>query len=164
MKTKLWVVLAAIICVICSVVPVSADGGSAPPIPHAFSGTVLINGNPAPVDTVIEARGYNVNPVPGSNPVFVSQSGIYKDLVVQGELTNGTLLKFYVNGVEVPGKTAAWESGKVEKLDLAVNLEIGNLACSATVTAGLVLQFTDNPGISPPRSPPLTVLPRVWWS
>jgi hypothetical protein len=90
-----------------------------PVFPQAFYGTVEINGQPAPVGATIEARGTNVRiGIPG-NPITTTEVGKYSGpsgndikLAVQGKLTDGSPIEFYVNGVKaecaVPG--GPWQS------------------------------------------------------
>jgi hypothetical protein len=90
-----------------------------PAFPQAFYGTVFVNGQPAPLGASIEARGTNVkNGIPG-NPITTTEAGKYGGptafdlkLVVQGNLTDGSAIEFYINGVKaecaVPG--GSWQS------------------------------------------------------
>jgi len=77
-----------------------------PTLPHAFYGTVEINGTPAPAGTKVEARGTGVLIGIGGNPLVTTQVGRYggaggfdPKLVVQGSVKEGTVIEFYVNGV-----------------------------------------------------------------
>jgi hypothetical protein len=102
-----------------------------PPLPHAFYGSVEINGNPAPIGTVVMARGEGVAPgvgVPGQagNPFVTTVVGWYGDpdpfepkLIVQEWIAEGATLTFYVNGSPT-GQTASWHSGEVTELDLSL--------------------------------------------
>ena len=106
-----------------SAVPVYAQP---PALPHAFYGSVTINNSPAPVGTQVEARGTGVETGIAGNPVTTTASGIYGTtnpfeprLVVQGDITEGTTLTFYVNGYST-GQTHSWHSGEVTELNLSV--------------------------------------------
>ncbi|MCL0046603.1 hypothetical protein M1N18_01320, partial [Dehalococcoidales bacterium] len=101
---------------------------SVPPLPHAFYGAVEINGEPAPVGTQVEARGAGVKTGIAGNPITTTEPGKYggpgaldPKLVVQGNIKEGTIITFYVNGVST-GQTATWHSGEVTRLDLSVTI------------------------------------------
>ena len=114
-----------------------------PVIPQAFYGTVEINGQPAPVGTVVEARGTNVKTGIRANPLTTTEVGKYSGpsgndikLAVQGNITNGTPIEFYVNGVKaecaVPG--GPWQSSYPFQSEAVteLNLRVGQ---GATPTA-----------------------------
>jgi len=112
-------------------IPAYADGVSPPvPVPHAFYGTVEVNGDPAPVGTEVEARGEGVLTGVDGNPVVIIVDGKYGSLddpfepklIVQGDIADGTILTFYVNGVST-GQTAEWHSGEVTEVNLTVTIE-----------------------------------------
>jgi hypothetical protein len=98
------------------------------PVDMAFYGTVTINGNPAPVNTTIEARGTNVlTGIPG-NPIFTSEVGYYgstnasvPNLVVQGDIDEGTIISFYINGV-AGDQTATWPGSLLNEMTLTVTI------------------------------------------
>jgi hypothetical protein len=103
-----------------------------PLFPNAFYGEVTIGGVPAPVGTLIEARGEHIvtpppDPVTGltGNPVWTTEVGKYgggdNPLVVQGteDLINGETIEFYINNVKA-GQTAEFQSGEVTQLELTV--------------------------------------------
>jgi len=103
--------------------------GNVPALPHAFHGTVKINGSPAPVGTEVEARGEGVLTDVVGNPVIITTDGKYGSsnplepkLIVQGDIAEGTTLTFYVNGVST-GRTAEWHSGEITEIDLTVTIE-----------------------------------------
>lgn len=100
------------------------------PLPHAFYGTVEINGSPAPIGTQIEARGEGVLINVEGNPIVVTEVGQYggasplePKLLVQGDIADGATLTFYVNGVAAD-QTAEWHSGKITELDLTVTMPV----------------------------------------
>jgi len=75
-------------------------------LPHAFYGSVTIDGTPAPTGTVVEARGEGVLTGIEGNPITVTEAGKYggpdgfdPKLVAQGDITDGTSLTFYLNNV-----------------------------------------------------------------
>ncbi len=100
-------IIALLICLIA--IPVLAipvtPSWAQPPMPHAFYGSVTINGTPAANGTVVEARGEGVLTGIEGNPITVTEAGKYggpdgsDPLVVQGDITDGTSLTFYVNNV-----------------------------------------------------------------
>lgn len=76
-----------------------------PPLPHAFYGRVYINGEEAPIGTRVEGRGENVMTGIQGNPIETVAKGFYGstdnsviDLLIQGGVTEGTPIEFYVNG------------------------------------------------------------------
>ena len=112
-------------------IPVYANGDSPPaPIPHAFYGTVEVNGDPAPVGTEVEARGDGVLTGLDGNPVVIIADGKYGNLddpfepklFVQGYIAEGATLTFYVSGVST-GQTAEWHSGEVTEVNLTATIE-----------------------------------------
>jgi hypothetical protein len=78
-------------------------------IPLTLYGSLIINGGPAPVGTLVEARGENVRTDVRDNPLTTTQTGQYgskginNHLVVQPEIDRtiqqGSIISFYVNGV-----------------------------------------------------------------
>jgi len=101
-----------------------------PVLPHAFYGSVFINGPAAPVGTTVEARGTGVRTGIEGNPIIVTEAGQYggpggldPKLVVQGDIPSGATITFYVNGVEAEGQTATFEAGGgPTKHDLSVTI------------------------------------------
>jgi len=121
-KLAIFIVLALLLAV--CITPVYAQ----PPLPHAFYGSVTINNSLAPVGTRVEARGTGVELGVAGNPIITTVRGIYGTanpfeprLIVQGDIEEGATITFYVNGVST-GQTAAWHSGEVTKLNLAVTI------------------------------------------
>ena len=87
--------------------------------PHAFVGTVTINGQPAPEGTEVTAWMLNYSEPAGSSivPAISGEPGSYSLLVPQyGTHFNGTVLVLKVNGIFVTN--AVWLSGEAELLDL----------------------------------------------
>jgi len=130
MKTKMVAFMLLAMLLALAVSPVYAD--EAPTIPHAFYGAVEINGSPAPVGTEVEARGEGVTTGVTQNPVETTVEGEYgggddpmePKLIVWGNIADGATVTFYVNGFST-GQTAAWHSGEVTEVDLAVTIEEG---------------------------------------
>jgi len=85
-----------------------------PALPHAFYGTVEINGSPAPNGTRVSATvDEGVTLTTSQNPVTTvgNSYGINSSkLLVQGDGLSGTIT-FYVDGVEAEGQTAVFEAG-----------------------------------------------------
>jgi len=99
-----------------------------PPLPHAFYGTIEINDSPAPVGTQVEARGEGVRAGVEGNPIVTTAAGVYGSpdpmgpkLVVQGNILDGAIITFYVNGVQT-AQTAEWHSGEVTELNLTATI------------------------------------------
>lgn len=87
---------------------------AAPPIPHSFYGTLKINGQDAPVGTVVTAK-FGAGTIAGTHTT--SQAGKYGDVptssylaVSHDNLVEGETLRFYVNGVDT-GQTAQFVPG-----------------------------------------------------
>jgi hypothetical protein len=130
MKTKMvaFIFLAVLLAMVAT--PVYAD--VAPTLPHAFYGVLEINGSPAPVGTEVEVRGEGVQTGIGTNPIEVTVEGEYgggadpmePKLVVQGNIAEGAILTFYVNGFETD-YTATWCSGEVTEVDVVATIEEG---------------------------------------
>ena len=128
MKAKMVAFMFLAVLLALAATPVYAD--TAPTLPHAFYGTVDINGSPAPVGTEVEVVGEGVQTGVGTNPIETTVTGEYgggadpmaPKLVVQGSVADGTTVTFYVNGFAT-GQTAQWQSGGVTEVDLAVTIE-----------------------------------------
>jgi hypothetical protein len=127
MKAKMvaFIVLALLLAL--AVTPVYAADN--PALPHAFYGTVEVNGSPAPVGTQLEARGEGVQTGVDYNPIEVTVAGQYggsggfdPKLVVWGDIADGATVTFYVNGVST-GQTATWHSGEITELNIDAAIE-----------------------------------------
>jgi len=125
-KVTTFVVLVCLLLLTLGAVPVYADG--VPALPHAFYGSVAINGSPAPAGTSVEARGEGVATGISGNPTVTSVSGVYGTsnpleprLVVQGNIEEGANITFYVNGTST-GQAAEWHSGETTELNLSVTI------------------------------------------
>jgi len=113
-----------------------------PALPHAFYGSVTINGAQAPAGTSVEARGEGVATGIAGNPTITTVRGIYGTtnpfearLVVQGDISPGATITFYVNGVST-GQTTEWLSSETTELPLSVTIaeEEGGLPPAARPT------------------------------
>ncbi len=123
-KTFAFILLAVLLAL--AATPVYAQ--NAPALPHAFYGTVDVNGSPAPVGTSVEVRGEGVQTGVGNNPIVTTAEGEYGSadplapkLIVQGDIAEGATVTFYVNGVST-GQTAEWHSGEVTEVDLTATI------------------------------------------
>jgi len=123
---KITIFIGLALLLVLSAIPVYAQG--IPPLPHAFYGSVTIDGSPAPVGTEVEARGTGVSTGIADNPTITTVSGVYGTsnpfehrLIVQGDIDDGATLTFYVNGVST-GQTAEWHSGETTELGLSVTI------------------------------------------
>jgi hypothetical protein len=138
--------------------------GVPPSPPHAFFGTVTVNGQPAPVGAQVEARGPEVLTDPECNPIAVSVAGRYGGptgaelkLCAQGDIADDTPIQFFVDGVKAQcayvdpdsgvqgpwGDSYPFESGVVTQL----NLMVGGATPTASSTvvaqpAGATSTFT----------------------
>jgi hypothetical protein len=127
MKGKIFTFIPLALLLALFVAPVYA--GSIPSLPHAFYGAVELNGSMAPVGTQVEVRGEGVQTGVNNNPFVTSAEGVYggpdalaPKLIVQGSVTEGAILTFYVNGVRAE-QTTAWHSGEVTELDLTATAQ-----------------------------------------
>jgi len=98
-----------------------------PSLPHAFYGTVTINGNPAPDGTKVSAVVDKGDILPTQNPVITVNGDYGTDgpkLLVQGDITPGTTITFCVEGVVVEDVVAKFEAGGgPTQRDLSVDIE-----------------------------------------
>jgi hypothetical protein len=129
MKTKMVAFMLLAMLLALAVSPVYAD--EAPSLPHAFYGTVEINGSPAPAGTEVGVRGEGVATGVDQNPIVTTAQGEYGGsgsfdlkLLVWGNIADGATVTFYVNGFST-GQTAQWHSGEVTEIDLAATIEEG---------------------------------------
>jgi len=127
MKKAIIFIVLALLLAFCAT-PAYANG--IPALPHAFYGSVTINGAPAPPGTSVMAAGEGVATGIAGNPTTTAASGIYGTsnplqprLIVQGDIQDGATLTFYVNGVST-GQTAAWHSGETTQLNLTVTIVV----------------------------------------
>ena len=130
---KRIVVLLAGLCLLVSLFATPVFAAEVPPLPHAFYGTVEINGSSANVGTTVEVRGEEVRTGIKGNPITVTEAGKYggpggldPKLVVQGFIEPGTTLTFYVNGVEAETDPATvyWDSGEISVVNLSATITV----------------------------------------
>jgi len=104
---------------------------AAPPaLPHAFYGSVTVNGSPATVGTQVSATVDNGAIMPTQNPV-TTVGGSYgidsPKLLVQGDITPEAIITFHVtnaNGTAI-GETAIFEvGGGPDRIDLSVTIAV----------------------------------------
>ena len=95
----------------------AAAQGTPPPPPQAFYGSATIRSQPAPVGTVVEARGANVKVGIIANPITTTVAGKYGGptlaevkLGVQGWIEPRTPIFFFMNGerAQVSRDGVAW--------------------------------------------------------
>ena len=120
-KTLVSIGLLLLLLLMLCATPVYANG--IPALPHAFHGTVTINGSSAPAGTTVSATGTGVMTNIPQNPVTTTVTGQYGTgglyLLVQGDILDGATITFYVNGRST-GQTAEWHSGEVTEFNLSV--------------------------------------------
>lgn len=169
MKTIALTFLAVLLALVLFAAPVYAQ--AVPALPHAFYGKVTVNGSPAPVGTKVEARGEGVLTGVNNNPIVTAVAGSYGSsnplepkLIVQGNLADGTILTFYVNGIPT-GQTAAWHSGEVTEVNITVIAQApppGGTPPPPTETPPPPAETPPPPGtvVTPPPPPTETPLPK----
>ena len=124
----------------------AAPASAVPPLPMEFSGSVTIDGSPAPAGTVVTAR------IDGRDcgSLTLATAGVYggdalfdERLVVCGEDGDAQkTIAFFVDGALAAG-TAVYTPGVSTRLDLTA---MSGAAFSADVTSGLApltVRFTD---------------------
>jgi hypothetical protein len=145
MKKLLQGLIIAVVIMSVCLIPIVAHAESPSITARVFYGTVTINGNPAPAGTVIEAQGDGVRTGLQDNPLVTTEVGYYgrpapraSGLIVQGDITAGTLISFYVNGVAVDN-THSWPSDSVEphvsEFNLAVTIPVNRLVTQTVLTS-----------------------------
>jgi hypothetical protein len=110
-KTAVFIALALLLAI--GATPVLANG--IPKLPHAFYGSVTINGAPASAGTQVSATVGIGDIISTQNPV-TTVGGSYgigsSYLLVQGyDIPDGATITFYVNGMEAEGATAIFKAG-----------------------------------------------------
>jgi hypothetical protein len=138
-------------CLVIAVIMVPAIAAEqAPMMPHVFFGTVYVGNQAAPAGVTVEATGTGVHTGTTGNPVSTKADGTFagpgsfdQKLIIQGEITNGVQITFYVNGEKaqcrISGTTGAWldtypfKSAEQTNLDLKVaTLPTGTPAITPT--------------------------------
>ncbi|GAI67067.1 unnamed protein product, partial [marine sediment metagenome] len=129
MNVKRIISIAVAVLVLTCIAPMYAN--AQPALPHAFYGALEVNGSDAAPGYTVEARGEGVTIGIAGNPIETTEVGRYGSvdplgakLAVQGDISAGTTLTFYVNGKST-GQTAKWCSGGITELDLTVTIPTG---------------------------------------
>ena len=140
MNVKRMISVALAVLVISLVAPAYAN--AIPELPHAFYGTLKINGSDAPIGAWVEARGklpetVVMTGIP-SNPIVTNELGKYggpggldPKLVVQGTIADGAEIEFFVSqdgatwykAVTEPSPVE-WHSGDISMVDLTVTIPV----------------------------------------
>lgn len=122
---KIAILAIALIMLVGCITPVYA---SVPGLPHAFYGSVTVNGVSSPDGTEVLAKVDQGSILATQNPVTTVGGSYGCDspyLLVQGDISDGEIITFYVNGVST-GQTEEWHSGEVTQLDLTVTITEGD--------------------------------------
>jgi hypothetical protein len=147
-------IVGAVLAVTCTAT--AAHAQQPPPLPHAFFGSVEVNGQPAPVGASIEARGAGVKIGILVNPLVTTVAGRYGQpglsksksepdkLGVQGSIEDGAPIEFYVDGVkaECAAPGGPWQSsfpfaaGAVTELNLRAGQSATPTATQQSAAAG----------------------------
>lgn len=107
--------LLALFLIAGGIMPAYAD--EPPPMPHQFYGTVSLDGNPVQQGTLVEAF---VDDVKQAETTVDSQGRYGYNPIFRVSGTAGATVTFHIGGVEAD-EDAAWESGKVQELDLTIH-------------------------------------------
>ena len=125
MKKATIFIVSAFLLMLCAV-PVYAD--DIPPLPHAFYGALEVNGSDAEPGYTVEARGEGVTTGIAGNPIVTEEVGRYGSadplgakLIVQGDISDGATITFYVDS-EPTGQTTEWHSSEITEFDLSVTI------------------------------------------
>ena len=114
----------SVLLVLCST-PVLANG--IPTLPHAFYGSVTVNGAPASNGTQVSAVVDSGSVITNTQNPVTTVGGSYginsPYLLVQGDIPPGATVTFYVNGVKAEGVSAIFEpGGGPSRHDLSVTI------------------------------------------
>lgn len=157
MKKKLWLLypVLALSLALSLVMPALSVNATTIKLPHNFYGSVTIGTKPAPAGTEVEARGVGVMTT-GVNPITTTEEGQYggpgpldPKLEVQGDIDEGTLIEFWIDGVRAqcqePGDEAWQDSYPFENGGMTeLNLIIADLTdLDAAITSAQALVETD---------------------
>jgi hypothetical protein len=110
---------------------------SIPTLPHAFYGTLTINGSAAAVGTVVKAKvgGVECGSITTTVAGQYGGSGAFdQKLAVSGEIATGATINFYANDYEAD-QTYAFSTGAVTELNLTVEVSSDTTAPSVIITA-----------------------------
>ncbi|MDD4876661.1 MAG: hypothetical protein PHQ86_06005 [Dehalococcoidales bacterium] len=125
-KLTIFIVMSLIL--ILGTIPVFA--ADMPPLPHAFYGSVTINGSAAPIGTLVEAVAEGI--ITGTyNPIISTEQGKYGSsdplgtkLIVKGDIEEAATITFYVNGLAAT-QSYLFDSGETTELDLSLIVSAG---------------------------------------
>ena len=129
MKVKIFISTGLVSLLSLLAVPVYANG--IPDLPHAFYGTLTVNGSTASSGYQVEARGTGVTTDVPRNPITTTVAGEYGSaglyLLVQGDIPPLATITFYVNGrlATTDPATVLWRSGDTDEVDLTVSIPTG---------------------------------------
>jgi len=144
---KRWLLVPLVIlALLLSVIPAYAI----PPVPHAFYGTLTMDGSPAPVGTVVTAKvggvqyGTITTTVEGQ---YGSSDPLGDRLLVapgEGDIETGDTIYFYADG-NVANQTYAFDPDEVTELDLTTGvLPTDTTPPTVSITALTPDPTTDN--------------------
>ena len=145
------VILFVTLVLLATVSATPAYAQAPPALPHAFCGSVLINGDPAPDGTQVSATVETGEIISTQNPVATENGNYGIDglhLLVQGYDLSGAI-KFYVNGVEVEGVTAIFEAEggpTPQNLDLVSNITAQKVVTVPAGQTDYVIDFSAEAG------------------
>jgi hypothetical protein len=117
-KHSMRIVTISLLVALLLVAPVVASTDGAPPsLPHTISGTILVNGQSAPVDTVLAAFDDQNNKI---GYVIIKVAGEYTLPISEpvGKIHIYFQTPEMPDAVETSNTLEKWESGAVTKLDL----------------------------------------------
>ena len=140
-KTAIFIALVLLLAL--GVTPALAAGG-VPKIPHAFFGSVIVNGAAAADGTQVSAT-VNIGTIISTQNPVTTVGGSYgisnPYLLVQGyDIPDGTTINFYVNGVST-GQTASFiAGGGPTQEDLSATITGGG-GGGGTITTTVVTNF-----------------------
>jgi hypothetical protein len=102
------------------------------PAPHAFYGSVTVNGDPAPNGTQVSATVSDGTAITNAHNPVTTASGSYginsPYLLIQGDIPNGATITFNVNNANgvATGGTATFKAGSgPTRHDISVTLLVG---------------------------------------
>ena len=139
MKAKIG--LLAILALVTLLLPAALVAQEPPPIPLFFQGMVSIDGEPAPVGTIISAE---IEGVEVAGPEGITEAGRY-GILIEADDNIGKTVVFKVNGI-VAGQheyVDPWETPTVE-LDLSIAGPV------STYTHGLTISSTEGGSVTNP--------------
>lgn len=144
-KAAIFIALALLL--VLGATPALANG--IPKLPHAFYGSVTINGAPAPDGTEVSAT-VNIGEIIATQNPVTTVGGNYgvasPYLLVQGyDIPDEATITFYVDGVEVEGSTNTFVAGggpTRQNLDLVSDIIAQKVATIPAGQTGYVIDFS----------------------